>query len=140
MRPFTFRRITDEDMKDAPKGAWKTNLEYALNLFWQQLYNGIQNGFTPEENMREQTVSFPLVGSSIAANNIYTFTTLFSYAPNFVEWWVVPTNGSVKTSAIEITGSYANNSFIITGIAGLITNVPYNITIRLWYPPQIPNK
>lgn len=127
-------------MKDAPKGVWKQNLEYALNLFWQQLYNGIQNGFTPEENCQEQTFSFTLIGSSTPANNTYTKSTTFKFTPSFVEWWVSPTDPTiVKTQSVEVTGSYVNGNFVIIGIAGLTTGVSYNVTIRLWFPPQIPN-
>lgn len=139
MRPFTYRRLTDEDLKDAPKGAWKGNLEYALNLFWQQLYNGLQNGLTPEENCQEQTVTFSIVGSNVTSKNNYTFATIFNYAPSFVEWFASPADGSVKTQAVEITGSYINGRYFISGIAGLNTGTTYNIVVRLWFPPQVPN-
>lgn len=73
-------------------------------------------------------------------DNTYQFSTTFSFKPSFVEWWVVPTDNSIKASAIEITGNYFNGTFYISGIAGLADDVPYSITIRLWFPPILPNR
>src|ERR1700682_6222148 len=77
-----YRRITEEDLADAPKGNWKSKLLYAINLFFQQLYYGLQNQLTPEQNDVCQVKEFIITGSSTAINNTYSFSTLFSYQPS----------------------------------------------------------
>ena len=135
MRALSVKRLTQEDLQDAPKGGWKDKLIYALNLFWQQIYNGLQNGLTPEENMQEQTVSFQLTGNSTATSNNYTFLTNFNYTPSFIEWYIVPSDNSIFTVAPWVSGVWASSRYTINGICGLTTGVKYTITIRLWFPP-----
>ncbi len=77
-----FRRITEEDLNDAPKGSWKGKLLYAINLFFQQIYSGLGNNLTPEQNCISQTKTFSLAGSSVVANNTYNFVTSYVYNPS----------------------------------------------------------
>lgn len=135
MRALSVKRLTQEDLQDAPAGGWKDKLIYALNLFWQQMYNGLQNGLTPEENMQEQTISFPLVGSSTAANNTYSFLTNFNYTPSFIEWYIVGSDNSVFAAAPWVSGQWANSRFYVNGICGLSDGISYTVTIRIWFPP-----
>ena len=90
-----YRRLTEEDLSDAPKGAWKGKLLYAMNLFFQQIYYGLQNQLSPEQNDICQVKTFSLTGSSTPSNNTYSFTTLFSYQPSRLTLGkIVPTDGS----------------------------------------------
>src|SRR5258708_35536063 len=74
-----YRRLTEEDLADAPKGNWKSKLLYAINLFFHQLYYGLQNQLTPEQNDVCQVKTFTIIETTAAANNKYSFTPLFPY-------------------------------------------------------------
>lgn len=137
MRSLSVKRLTQEDLKDAPAGEWKDKLIYALNLFWQQIYNGLQNGLTPEENMQEQTVSFKTDGDSTptAQVNTYSFVTNFNYTPSFIEWWIQPDDNSVFAAAPWVSAHWANNRVFVDGICGLSSGIGYTVTVRVWFPP-----
>jgi hypothetical protein len=141
VRNLTYRRLTEEDLADAPKGGWKSKLLYAINLFFQQLYYGLQNQLTPEENDICQVKTFTLLaGSPVAANNTYSFKTLFSYQPSRVTLGkIVPTDGStfVFTVAPFLSWSFADGIFNVLGICGLANGVPYSITIEIRWPPIV---
>jgi hypothetical protein len=140
MKNLTYRRITEEDLTDAPKGTWKGKLLYAINLFFQQLYYGLQNQLTPEENDICQVKEFTLVGSSVASKNTYNFVALFSYQPRqAIIGKIVPTDGSslVFNTAPFLSWSFTNGTFNVVGICGLTDNVPYNITIEVRWPPIV---
>lgn len=131
-----YRRITTEDLADAPKGNWKEKLLYAINLFFQQIYSGLNNNLTPEQNCIAQTKTFSLIGNSIASKNTYQFATNYSYYPLGRDVLnIQPTDGSspVFTSAPHISWNFANSSFNILGISGLTSGVPYTITLRVWW-------
>ncbi len=131
-----YRRITEEDLQDAPKGAWKGKLLYGLNLFMQQIYTGLSNQLTPEQNDIVQTKTFSIVGSATVANNKYNFVTNYTYNPLGVDVLSIqPTDGSSKvfTVAPYISWDYINGVFSILGITGLTEGVPYTVTIRIWW-------
>lgn len=135
-----YRRITEEDLADAPKGAWKGKMLYALNLFMQQLYTGLSNNLTPEQNDIVQTKTFTIVGSSVASKNTYSFVTNYVYNPLGRDVLSIqPLDGSspVFTTAPYVSWSYLNGMFNVLGITGLTDGVPYTITIRIWWPPVI---
>lgn len=136
----TYRRITEEDLADAPKGNWKSKLLYAINLFFQQVYSGLQNQLTPEQNDICQVKTFSLVGSATASDNVYSFTTLFPYQPSRVALGkIVPTDGStlVFDTAPFLSWSFANSTFNVLGICGLLDTVPYSVTIEIRWPPVV---
>lgn len=136
----TYRRISEEDLQDAPKGNWKSKLLYAINLFFQQIYYGLQNQLTPEQNDICQVVTFTINGSSTASKNIYNFTTLFSYYPSRVTLGrIVPTDGStyVFSTAPFLSWDFNNGVFYILGICGLQDKVPYQVTIEVRWAPVI---
>jgi hypothetical protein len=135
-----YRRITEEDLADAPKGNWKTKLLYAINLFFQQIYYGLQNQLTPEQNDICQVETFLITGSSIPSNNTYSFTTDFSYYPSRMTLGqIVPTDGStyVFGTAPFISWNFNNGTFNVLGICGLTDGVPYKITIEIRWAPII---
>lgn len=134
-----FRRITEEDLADAPKGAWKGRLLYAINLFFQQIYTGLSNQLTPEQNSIEQTKSFLITGSSTPAKNIYTFVADYTYNPSFIEQWIIAANGNsaVFTAAPYVSAVYNNGAINILGISGLTDGTVYQITLRIWWPAVI---
>lgn len=136
-----FRRLTDEDISDAPQGKWKSKLLYALNLWFQQMYSGLSNQLTPEQNCIEQTKVFTLVGSSIPANNVYNFTTSYHYGPSFIESYVAVADSStpIFTAAPYVSCTYANGVLSVLGISGLTDNVKYSVTVRIWWQ-QITNQ
>ncbi len=131
-----YRRLTQEDMADAPKGNWKEKLLYAMNLFFQQVYTLLSNNLTPEVNCIEQTKVFQLTGSSTPTDNTYSFSTTYSYQPNFVEQWIAPADNStvVFTTAPFATCQYGNGQMNVLGISGLTDGVKYQITLRVWWP------
>lgn len=135
-----YRRITDEDLSDAPKGNWKGKLLYAINLWMQQLYAGLSNNLTPEQNDIVQTKTFSLVGSSVVSNNIYSFSTNYTYNPLGIDVLSIqPTDGStpVFQSAPYVSWNWNNGTFNVLGIAALTDGIPYTITIRVWWAAQI---
>jgi hypothetical protein len=131
-----FRRLTDEDLADAPKGNWKSKLMYAYNLFIQQVISGLSNNLTPEQNCVEQTKVFTLVGNATPTVNIYSYQALFTYNPNFIEQWITVVDGSnpVFASAPYVSAVYDNGKINVLGISGLTTGVTYKITLRVWWP------
>lgn len=136
----TYRRITEEDLQDAPKGNWKSKLLYAINLFFQQIYYGLQNQLTPEQNDICQVEVINLIGSSTPNKNTYSFTTSFSYYPSRMTLGqIVPTDGSslVFTTAPFVSWNFNNGVFNILGICGLKDSVPYQITIEIRWAPVI---
>ena|ERR1700690_3436490 len=135
-----YRRITEEDLQDAPKGSWKGKLLYGLNLFMQQLYSGLSNNLTPEQNCIAQTKTFSILGSSTVTKNVYNFTTNYVYNPIGIDVLSIqPTDGSSKVfnTAPYISWSYLNGVFDILGITGLSDGVPYSVTIRIWWPAVV---
>lgn len=135
-----YRRITSEDLSDAPKGVWKDKILYALNLFMQQIYTGLSNNLTPEQNCIVQTKTFNFIGSATVANNKYSFATSYVYNPIGIDVLSIqPTDGSspVFTTAPYVSWNYLNGTFNVLGITSLTEAVPYTITIRVWWPPVI---
>lgn len=135
-----YRRLTEEDLADAPKGNWKSKLLYAINLFFQQLYYGLQNQLTPEQNDICQVKKFLIIGSSVAANNVYSFSTLFSYQPSRMTLGkIVPTDNSnpIFTTAPFVSWSFGNGLFNVLGICGLTDGVQYEITLEIRWPPVV---
>lgn len=135
-----YRRITEEDLADAPKGAWKGKLLYAINLFMQELYTGLSNQLTPEQNDIVQTKTFSIIGSSVPSDNTYSFVTSYVYKPLGRDVLnIEPTNGSpaIFTVAPYVSWNYINGTFNVLGITGLTDDVPYTITIRVWWPPVV---
>lgn len=135
-----YRRITEEDLSDAPKGNWKSKLLYAINLFFQQMYSGLQNQLSPEQNDLCQVKTFIITGSSVAANNTYSFSTLFSYQPSRITLGkIVPVSGpaQVFTVAPFPSWNFGNGLFNVLGICGLTDGVQYEITIEIRWPPVI---
>lgn len=133
--------MTQEDMADAPKGGWKEKLLYAINLFFQQIYSGLNNNLTPEQNCIAQTKVFRLTAGATAADNTYSFTTSFSYQPLGRD--VLNVQGTentapiVFTSAPYVSWNFANGMFNVVGISGLTPGVQYEITIRVWWSDVI---
>jgi hypothetical protein len=135
-----YRRITEEDLQDAPKGNWKSKLLYAINLFFQQIYYGLQNQLTPEQNDICQVEVFTIIGSSTPGNNTYNFTTDFPYYPSRMTLGqIVPTDGSslVFTTAPFVSWNFNNGTFNILGICGLADRVPYRITLEIRWAPIV---
>lgn len=130
-----YRRLTQEDVADAPKGAWKEKLLYAINLFFQQTYSLLNNNLTPESNCIEQTKVFELVGNSTPTKNVYNFTANYNYNPNFVDQWITVIDGSnpVFSAAPYASCQYLNGVVSILGISGLTDGVKYQVTIRVWW-------
>ena len=131
-----YRRITQEDLADAPKGSWKDRLLYAINLFFQQMYSGLNNNLTPEQNCIAQTKTFQIVGSATPSVNTYSFTTTYSYQPLGYDLLnIQPTDGSsaVFAAAPYLSWNFANGMFNILGISGLSAGIPYKITLRIWW-------
>lgn len=136
----TYRRVTEEDLADAPKGSWKGKLLYAMNLFFQQIYYGLQNQLSPEQNDICQVEVFNLTGSSTPSSNTYSFTTKFSYYPSRITLGqIVPTDGSsfVFATAPFVSWNFANGTFNILGICGLTTGVKYQITLEIRWAPVV---
>lgn len=133
-----YRRITEEELSDAPKGGWKSKLLYAINLFFQQIYYGLANGLTPEENDRCQVKTFNITGSATPSKNVFSFSTVFPEQPSRLTLGkLVPTDGSsiIFTAAPFVSWSFANGTLFIQGICGLADNVPYQVTVEVRWPP-----
>lgn len=136
----TFRRITDEDLADAPKGNWKGKLLYAYNLFIQQMISGLANNLTPEQNCISQTKTFQIIGSATPADNVYNFIGSYSYLPLGYDLLnIQPLDGSspVFLAAPYISWQWVNGTFSIVGISGLTGGVLYTITLRVWWGAQL---
>lgn len=135
-----YRRITEEDLADAPKGGWKSKLLYAINLFFQQIYYGLQNQLTPEQNDICQVKTFIIVGSATSANNTYSFSTSFPYQPSRMTLGkIVPIDNTspIFTVAPFVSWSFGNGLFNVLGICGLTDGVQYEITLEIRWPPVI---
>ena|SRR5260221_12923044 len=131
-----YRRLTNEDLNDAPKGSWKGKLLYAINLWMQQLYTGLSNQLTPEQNDICQTKTFSLIGSATPSKNVYNFVTTFTYNPLGIDVLnIQPTDASTKifTVAPYVSWQWTNGIFQVLGISGLTDSVPYSITVRVWW-------
>lgn len=130
-----YRRLTEEDLSDAPKGSWKGKLLYAYNLWMQQLFSGLSNNLTPEQNCIEQTKVFTITGNATPENNVYSFAGNFTYNPNFIEQWITVADGSapVFSTAPFATVVYNNGQINVLGVCGLTTGVIYQITLRIWW-------
>lgn len=140
MRNLTYRRLTEEDLADAPKGSWKGKLLYAINLFFQQLYYGFQNQLTPEENDICQVKTFQLIGSITPSNNTFNFSANYPYQPSRMTLGkAVKVNDStfVWTSAPFISWAFNNGTFNVLGISGLEDSVLYSFTIEVRWAPIV---
>lgn len=131
-----FRRLTQEDIADAPKGSWKEKLLYALNLFMQQVYSGLANNLTPEQNCIAQTKIFDFTGSSTPANNAYSFVTNYTYQPlgyDLLNIQPLDNSSPIFSAAPFISWSFANSTFTVLAISGLTEGVRYRVTLRIWW-------
>lgn len=140
MRDLTYRRITEEDLADAPKGSWKGKLLYAINLFFQQAYYGFQNQLTPEENDICEVKTFTIIASAVAAENTFSFVTRYNYQPSRINLGkVVPITGPTEifTAAPFVSWNFTNGVFNVLGICGLTAGVTYNVTIEVRWPPIV---
>jgi hypothetical protein len=140
MKNLTYRRITEEDLQDAPKGSWKGKLLYAINLFFQQVYYGFQNQLTPEENDICQVKTFTIIGSATAADNTFSFVTPYTYQPSRATLGkIVPTTGPAEifTTAPFVSWNFTNGVFNVLGICGLTTGVTYAVTLEVRWSPII---
>ena len=137
-----YRRLTEEDLSDAPKGNWKGKLLYALNLFMQQLYTGLSNQLTPEQNCLSQTKTFTFTGSSTPSNNTFSFATTQNYNPSGIDVLSIqPTDGSSPIFAVApyVSWSWTNSTFTVLAVCGLADSVGYSVTLRIWWPPVVNN-
>ena len=136
--PF-YRRITEEDLADAPDGAWKGKLLYAINLYNQQIYEGLNNNLTPEQNCLEQTKIYQIVAGATPADNTYSFTANYSYNPVIIEQYIIVADGSdpVFTTAPYVSARYVNGKINVYGVCGLTPGVRYTITLRVWWAAVI---
>ena len=135
-----YRRLTEEDLSDAPKGSWKGKLLYAINLFFQQVYYGLQNQLSPEQNDICQVKTFTLTGSSTPSGNNYSFATMFSYYPSRLTLGqIIPLDNSsyVFNTAPFISWNFNNGALNILGICGLTDKVPYQITVEVRWAPIV---
>ena len=135
-----YRRITEEDLSDAPKGSWNGKLLYAINLFFQQVYYGLQNQLTPEQNDICQVKMFTLTGSATPNKNVYSFATKFSYYPSRLTLGqIIPLDGStyVFATAPFVSWNFNNGTLNILGICGLTDGVPYQITVEVRWAPVV---
>lgn len=131
-----YRRLTQEDMQDAPKGSWKEKILYALNLFMQQIYSLLNNGLTPEVNCIAQTKTFRLIGSSTASDNVFSFAASYQYYPLGLDLLnAQPVDGSspVFGSGPWVSWNFLNGQINILGISGLTDGIPYTFTVRFWW-------
>lgn len=134
----TYRRLTTEDLADAPKGNWKEKLLYAVNLFFQQINSGLANALTPEQNDIAEVKTFTIIGSATPAKNLYSFITKFSYYPSRITLGrIVPTDGStpIFTIAPFVSWNWLNGTFNVLGICGLADGIPYQITLEIRWAP-----
>jgi hypothetical protein len=102
----------------------------------QQIYTGLSNNLTPEQNDIVQTKTFSIIGSSTVSKNVYSFTTSYVYNPLGMDLLDIrPTDGSSQIFAVapHVSWSYLNGTFNVLGITGLTDSVPYKITIRIWW-------
>lgn len=131
-----YRRITEEDLNDAPKGNWKGKLLYAMNLFFQQVYSLLNNNLTPEQNCIAQTKTFLILGSSTPSDNIYSFATTYSYYPlgyDLLNIQPADHSSPIFSASPFISWNFTDGTFNILGISGLTAGVPYQITLRVWW-------
>lgn len=123
-------------MADAPKGSWKDRLLYAINLFNLQVYSGLNNNLTPEQNCIAQSKTFQLFGGATPDKNIYSFTTTFPYQPlgmDLLDVHPIDNSTQIFAAAPHVSWSFGNGVFTILGISGLTAGVQYSITIRVWW-------
>lgn len=102
----------------------------------QQIYTGLNNQLTPEQNCIAMTKTLKIIGSSTVAQNTTSFPTTYSYYPlGYDLLSIQPLDGSspIFTSAPFISWNFANSQFNVLGITGLTDGVPYSITIRVWW-------
>lgn len=131
-----YRRLTQEDLADAPKGSWKDRLLYAMNLFFQQIYSGLNNNLTPEQNCIAQTKTFQITGSATPADNSFSFSTTYTYQPlgyDLLSIQPVDNTSPIFTTSPFISWNFGNGQFNILGISGLTAGVRYQITVRVWW-------
>lgn len=140
MLNLLYRRITQEDLADAPKGSWKERLLYSINLFFQQVFSLLSNNLTPEQNCIAFTKTFQLTGSSVASDNKFSFITPYSYQPlgrDVLSVQPVDNSSPVFATSPFVSWNFVGNSFNILGISGLTDGVRYSVTIRVWWPQVI---
>jgi hypothetical protein len=131
-----YRRLTQEDLADAPKGSWKDRLLYSLNLYMQQVYSGLNNNLTPEQNCISQTKTFQLFGGATPADNIFSFAASYPYQPlgrDVIDIHPIDNSTQIFAAAPYVSWSFGNGTFNVLGISGLTTGVQYQITIRIWW-------
>lgn len=136
MLSLFYRRITQEDLQDAPAGSWKEKLLYALNLFFQQTYSLLNNNLTPEQNCIAQTKTFQVIGSATTTENTYSFATTYSYYPlgyDLLNIQPIDNSSPIFTSSPFVSWNFVNGNFNVLGISGLTAGVRYQITLRVWW-------
>lgn len=106
----------------------------------QQIYSGLQNQLTPEQNDICQVKIFNITGSATPNKNTFSFTTRFSYYPSRLTLGqIIPTDGStyVFSTAPFVSWNFNDGVLNVLGICGLTDGVPYQITVEVRWAPIV---
>ena len=128
---ITNRKFSVEQF-DKDQQAWIGNLLSPMNLLIQQLFAGLTNNITIQDNLFQEVKEVTFVNNT--GNFPVNFKTKFNKPPlGLYVLYCVDSTGAMPTSYPWPVWSYANQSVAITSIAGLTANSTYTMRFHVIY-------
>lgn len=130
MSKLTPKKLTIEDFPS--QQSWITPLLQSLNDFFQQVYQGWNNGLTIEDNLYQEIRETKIVvdGNSFPIKLKSKFAV---YPKSVMVIYCQDTTGSGPTTAPWVSWSYNNNQIEISSITGLTSGKTYNLKLHIIY-------
>lgn len=129
MSKLTPKKLSVEDF---PSQQWIGKLLAPVNDFFNQVYQGWNNGITVDENLHQEIREIKLVVDSNAFP--LKFKSKFSvYPKGMTVIYCVDTAGAGPSEAPWISWSFNNGQIEVFSITGLTTGKTYNLKIHVIY-------
>jgi hypothetical protein len=125
------RRILKEDYKDAP--AWFDKLIFTLNMFFDSVYNALNQNLKFGDNVTAQIKEFTVTAGATADLNTAVFTLSIAQINGIILLSVVQQGtATVLTSAVSIPSwRVISGQMYIDSITGLTSGKIYTIKVMV---------
>ena len=123
------KRLTKEDMKDAP--SWIDRLLFPLNQFLDSVYRALNGQIDFVDNIKAQRYSIQITAGASAASNTFKFKPTLKKRPEFILSTVFrkDVNYAPIGSAVYLDWYYDGEFVQVSSITGLTNTYVYSISL-----------
>ena len=112
--------------------SWIGPLLSTLNTTNQELFNGLNNSITIEDNLKQEIKELKFVNDS--SNFPLSFKTKFQQSPKGMHpIFCLATDGTTASNTPWLTWTYANGLITVTNITNLTSSKSYTLRLHLIY-------